>query len=52
MEICRRENPPLFRTAEHRAVSCFLYQESPRLEGSELDVVLADPTAERVLAGA
>lgn len=49
MDVCRTTRPPLFRTAEHRAVSCFLYQESPRLDRSELDVVLEVPAGERVL---
>ena len=45
MEICRTTNPPLFRTAEQRAVACFLYRESPTLESAALDHVLAAPAA-------
>jgi len=41
MDICRRQTPPLFRTDEHRAVACFLYKESPRLAGTDLEQVLA-----------
>jgi oligopeptide/dipeptide ABC transporter ATP-binding protein len=52
MEICRTTRPPHFRTAEHRAVSCFLYQESPRLESADLSMVLDLPSDERVLAEA
>ena len=43
MDICRQQDPPLFRTDERRAAACFLYQESPVLEGAELDEVLATP---------
>ena len=46
MDVCRTTNPPLFRTDTRRAVSCFLYQEHPRLEGSQLDLVLAMPERE------
>jgi oligopeptide/dipeptide ABC transporter ATP-binding protein len=43
MEMCRLTQPPLFRTDERRAAACFLYRESPELEGAELDRVLAVP---------
>jgi oligopeptide/dipeptide ABC transporter ATP-binding protein len=45
MEICRAENPPLFRIDEHRAAACFLYQERPRLEANELAEVMVAPVA-------
>jgi peptide/nickel transport system ATP-binding protein len=51
MEICRTASPPLFRTDEHRAVTCFLYQESPKLESAQLDLVLQEPKAQPVLTG-
>jgi peptide/nickel transport system ATP-binding protein len=43
MEICRQELPPLFRTDERRAASCFLYKESPPLTDANLEHVLAMP---------
>jgi peptide/nickel transport system ATP-binding protein len=52
MDICRTENPPLFRTNERRAVACFLYQEGPRLESAELDSVLKAADGEPSLASA
>ena len=36
---------------EHRAVTCFLYQESPKLESAQLDLVLREPRAQPVLTG-
>jgi hypothetical protein len=29
MPVCRTAPPPLFRTATHRVVSCYLDQEAP-----------------------
>ncbi|MBL8126721.1 MAG: hypothetical protein JNM64_03720, partial [Chloroflexia bacterium] len=49
MEICRTQSPPLYRTEEHRAAACFLYQDAPQLASAELDAVLVQP--ERVPAG-
>jgi peptide/nickel transport system ATP-binding protein len=40
MDICRQQAPPLFRTDEGRAVSCFLYKENPTLGARGLDEVL------------
>jgi hypothetical protein len=40
MDICRQQAPPLFRTDEGRAVSCFLYKEKPTLGARGLDEVL------------
>jgi peptide/nickel transport system ATP-binding protein len=31
MPVCRASAPPLFQTARHRVVSCFLYQDAPAL---------------------
>ena len=45
MEVCRVETPPLFRTDERRAAACFLYRDSPRLDGAELDEVMTAPLA-------
>ena len=43
MEISRQQRPPLFRTDERRAAACFLYKESPKLEGTDLEQVMAKP---------
>lgn len=40
MDICRQQAPPLFRTDQGRAVSCFLYREHPTLGDRGLDEVL------------
>ncbi len=40
MDICRQQAPPLFRTDEGRAVSCFLYKDNPTLGDRGLDEVL------------
>ncbi len=45
MDISREQRPPLFRTDERRAAACFLYKESPKLEGTDLDQVMAVPIA-------
>jgi peptide/nickel transport system ATP-binding protein len=48
MDICRQQAPPLYRTDEGRAVSCFLYQNNPTLGERGLDEVLdvtQDPLA-------
>ena len=31
--------PPLYRTEEHRAVACFLYEDSPTIGSEEMDTV-------------
>jgi hypothetical protein len=46
MPVCVQQAPPLFRTAEDRATSCFLYSEAPAIESKQLNEVLAG--AERV----
>ena len=48
LDISREQRPPLFRTDERRAAACFLYKESPQLEGTDLDQVMAVPTASKV----
>ena len=40
-EVCRKQNPPPFQTAERRAVACFLYRESPPLAGAHPERVMA-----------
>jgi peptide/nickel transport system ATP-binding protein len=40
MDVCHQQRPPLFQTDERRAVACFLYQESPQLEGAHLERVM------------
>lgn len=52
MDVCRVQSPPLFRSDERRAVACFLYHESPRLESAELDKVLAARSGETSLTSA
>ena len=41
MPVCVEERPPLFRTSPDRAVSCYLYRESPVLPAEELSSVFA-----------
>lgn len=45
MDICRKTVPPLFRIDERRAAACFLYQQHPKLEATELEQVMAVPAA-------
>jgi oligopeptide/dipeptide ABC transporter ATP-binding protein len=40
---CLRTPPPLFRTAPHRAVACYLYQGTPVLPGEELGTAFVAP---------
>jgi peptide/nickel transport system ATP-binding protein len=40
---CLRKPPPLFRTAPHRAVACYLYQSAPVLPGEELGTAFVTP---------
>jgi len=42
MPVCVQEPPPLFRTAQHRAASCYLY-DAPRLDPREMDEVFVEP---------
>jgi hypothetical protein len=43
MDNCRRMTPLLVRINERRAATCFLYKESPRLEGTDLKQVMVKP---------
>jgi oligopeptide/dipeptide ABC transporter ATP-binding protein len=46
MPMCVEQAPPLFRTAEDRATSCYLYRESPAIESTQLnDVMVGSETA-------
>ena len=46
MPMCVEQAPPLFRTADDRATSCFLYRESPAIESTQLnDVMVGSETA-------
>ncbi len=56
LEICLKEVPPLYRTAQRRAAACFLYRDSPAIGADEMDEVfsrsLAQDGAERPGGGA
>ena len=39
MEKCLHQSPPLYRTEEHRAVACFLYEEFPAIANEGMDDV-------------
>lgn len=39
MEKCLHEDPPMYRTDEHRAVACFLYEGAPIVANEEMDSV-------------
>ena len=41
MPICHEKHPPLFQTGDSRAVACYLYQDAPVMQGSEIGKVLA-----------
>ena len=43
MERCGRESPPLYRTEDHRAVACFLYEGATVLKTEEMDHVFVSP---------
>jgi peptide/nickel transport system ATP-binding protein len=45
MDVCRSRRPPLYTTEPHRAVACFLYQESPVLASPDVaEVFVEAPT--------
>jgi oligopeptide/dipeptide ABC transporter ATP-binding protein len=48
---CLSSVPSLYRTNDHRAVSCFLYENSPTIDGGVLDEVFVQPKRGRT-AGA
>ena len=35
-DICRKEAPNTFRLEAHRAVKCFLYEDSPKVENPDI----------------
>ncbi len=39
MQACRISRPPLFKTEEHRAVACFLYNDVPQIGQEDLDTI-------------
>ncbi|MFP3897121.1 MAG: ABC transporter ATP-binding protein [Anaerolineales bacterium] len=41
MDICKEKHPPLFRTSDTRAVACYLYDDAPAMQNSEINEVLA-----------
>ncbi|MCB0185120.1 MAG: hypothetical protein KDE31_12690, partial [Caldilineaceae bacterium] len=41
MAECEKQQPPLYRTNEDRAVACYLYKEYPTVSGVEMANVLA-----------
>jgi oligopeptide/dipeptide ABC transporter ATP-binding protein len=43
MQMCVENPPPLFRSAEHRAASCYLYRDAPALDPREMDAVFVQP---------
>ncbi|MDP2950655.1 MAG: ABC transporter ATP-binding protein [Chloroflexota bacterium] len=44
MPVCHEQRPPLYRTDSRRATACFLYKESPAVEGVELMSALSRGT--------
>ena len=57
MPICREAPPPLFQTAEHRAVACYLYKDAPVVPAGDINQVFrpsaatAPPVAAQAQAG-
>jgi peptide/nickel transport system ATP-binding protein len=45
MPICVESPPPLFRSHQHRAASCYLYRGSPVIDPREMDDVFVPPPA-------
>jgi oligopeptide/dipeptide ABC transporter ATP-binding protein len=43
MPICVESPPPLFRSEQHRAASCYLYRGAPTLDPREMDDVFVQP---------
>jgi oligopeptide/dipeptide ABC transporter ATP-binding protein len=48
MPVCRREAPPLFRTAPDRAVRCFLHHEAPAMDAAA-DITQVFPSRSSVV---
>jgi peptide/nickel transport system ATP-binding protein len=44
MPACRISAPPLFQTARHRVVSCFLYQDAPALPAHAMATAFVETT--------
>ena len=49
---CREAAPPLFQTDRHRAVSCYLHQDAPRLAPEAMVRAFAEPVAGKHSGGA
>lgn len=45
MPICVESPPPLFRSAQHRAASCYLHRGAPVIDPREMDDVFVPPPA-------
>jgi len=45
MPICVEAPPPLFRTAEHRAATCYLHRDAPVLKAESMDDVFVGAKA-------
>lgn len=45
MPICVDNQPPLLRTAEHRATRCYLYRDAPTLDLRDMEEVFVRPNA-------
>jgi hypothetical protein len=45
MPICREAPPPLYQTAEHRAVACYLYRDAPVMPEGDINQVFRPPAA-------
>jgi peptide/nickel transport system ATP-binding protein len=45
MAKCLSARPPLYQSESHRAVSCFLYEQSPALKNEEMDKVFVNGTS-------
>jgi peptide/nickel transport system ATP-binding protein len=45
MPACRVSAPPLFQTARHRVVSCFLYQDAPALPAHAMATAFVETAA-------
>ena len=43
MPMCVEAPPPLFRSAQHRAASCYLYRDAPIVDPREMDEVFVRP---------
>ncbi len=46
MDICEEKHPPLFRSSDVRAVACYLYDDAPAMQNSEVNKVLGRTTSD------